>query len=144
MSEQNVELVRRSLEHWRDGRPEWVDTIDPDIEWDITAHPLPDWPKTGRGRDAFVGHVTDYLSGWNDYEPRVKELIDGGDEVVSIVHERARMRGSETMLDRDLPTVWTVRDGRSVRFRVFKTREDALEAVGLPTGQDWPGSQSRR
>ena len=41
------------------------------------------------------------------------------------------MRDSDMMLDRDLPTVWTVRDGRAVRHRVFKTRADALEAVGL-------------
>jgi ketosteroid isomerase-like protein len=41
------------------------------------------------------------------------------------------MRGSDITLDRDLPNVWTVRDGRAVRFRVFKTRDQALEAAGL-------------
>ena len=42
------------------------------------------------------------------------------------------MRASDVTLDRDLPTVWTIRDGRSVRLRVFKTRAQALEAAGLP------------
>jgi ketosteroid isomerase-like protein len=126
----NVELVMRSLDHWRSGRiAEWIETLDPDVEWDITAHPLPDWPKTGRGRDAFVHHVGEYVGGWTGYEPTVKEAIDAGDEVVLILFERARMRGSDTMLDRDLPTVWTVRDGRLALFRAFRTREDAIDAV---------------
>ena len=132
MSEENVELMKRSFELWRDGSiGEWIETLDPDIEWDVSAHPLPDFPNRGSGRDAFLRHLGDYVSGWNDYEVSSRELIDAGDEVVLILHERARMRDSDMMLDRDLPTVWTVRDGRAVRHRVFKTRADALEAVGL-------------
>ena len=90
---------------------------------------LADFPDRGSGRDAFVGHMANYLSGWTDYEASPKELIDRGDDVVVILHERARMPDSDMMLDRDLPSVWTVRDGRAVRFRVFKTRAEALEAV---------------
>ena len=125
-------MVRAGFERWCDGRMgEWIATLDGDIEWDISAHPLPDFPDRGRGRDAFVGHMGDYLSGWIAYEASAKELIDRGDDVVLIMHERARMPDSGMMLDRDLPTVWTVRDGRAVRLRVFKARAEALEAVGL-------------
>jgi ketosteroid isomerase-like protein len=132
MSQENVEVVRRSFEFWRDGRiGEWIETLDPDIEWDISAHPLPDFPDRGGGRDAFVGHMAAYSSGWNEYEASSKELIDRGDDVVLILHERARMPDSDMTLDRDLPTVWTVRHGRGVRLRVFQTRAEALEAAGL-------------
>ena len=132
MSQENVEVVRASFELWCDGRMgEWIATLDADIEWDISAHPLPDFPDRGRGRDAFVGHMGDYLSGWIAYEASGNELIDQGDDVVLIIHERARMPDSDMMLDRDLPTVWTLRDGRAVRLRVFKARAEALEAVGL-------------
>jgi uncharacterized protein len=132
MSQENVELVRQGFEHFSAGRiAEWIETIDPDVDWDISAHPLPDFPNRGSGRDAFVRHLADYLAGWNDYEAAAEELIDGGDDVVLIQHERARMRASDVILDRDLATVLTVRDGRCVRFRVFKTRAQALEAAGL-------------
>jgi hypothetical protein len=33
-------------------------------------------------------------------------------------------------LDRDLALVWTADGARLIRFRVFKTREDALPAAG--------------
>jgi ketosteroid isomerase-like protein len=132
MSQENVEAVRASFELWRDGRMgEWIETLDADIEWDISAHPLPDFPDRGRGRDAFVGHMGDYLSGWTAYEVSGKELIDRGEDVVLIIRERARMPDSDMMLDRDLPSVWTVRDGRAVRLRVFKTRTEAFEATVL-------------
>jgi ketosteroid isomerase-like protein len=132
MSEENVELVSQGFEHWRNGRiDEWIETLDPDVEWDISAHPLPDFPDRGSGRDALVKHMADYVAGWIDYQVTADELIDGGDEVVVLMHESARMRASDVTLDRDLPMVWTVRDGSSVGFRVFKTRAQALEAAGL-------------
>ncbi len=132
MSQENVEVIRAGFEFWRDGRMgEWIETLEADIEWDISAHPLPDFPDRGSGRDAFVGHMGHYQSGWTDYEASAKELIDRGDNVVVILHERARMPDSGMMLDRDLPTVWAVRDGRAARLRVFKTRAEALEAAGL-------------
>ena len=89
MSQENVESLRRSFELWRDGRiDEWIETLDADIEWDISAHPLPDFPNTGSGRDAFLGHMYSYVSGWNDYEISIKEMIDRGDDVVAN-HARA-------------------------------------------------------
>ena len=55
MSEETVELVRRSLELWLRGDVDaWLETIDPDVGWDISTHPLPDVPNHGRGREAFV------------------------------------------------------------------------------------------
>ena len=126
-------MVRRGFELlFRDGMIDaWIEMLDPEIEWDISAHPLPDFPNTGSGRDAFVRHLAAYLTGWNDYEASIGELIGRGDEVVLIQHERVRMPDSEMLLDRDLPTVLTVREGRVVRSRVFKTRTEALEAAGL-------------
>ena len=62
---------------------------------DVSAPPLPDFPNPGTGRDALVGQLGAYLSGWNDYETSIKELIDRGDDLIAIVHERARIRGSD-------------------------------------------------
>ena len=132
MSQDNVELVLRSMGHRLAGRfAEWVDTLTPDIGWDISAYPLPDWPDTGKGRDAFVRHMSDYFAGWTDYAWTIDEVADAGDYVVVILREQARMGSTGTVLERQLPIIWTVGDGTVEFFRVFKAPEDALKAVGL-------------
>jgi ketosteroid isomerase-like protein len=133
MSQANVEIVRRGMEHLLAGRiGEWIETLDPDIGWDISTYRLPDFPDTGSGRDAFLRHMGGYFAGWNDYEATIDELIDSGDDVVVILHERARIGASDAILERQLPMIVTVGDSGTARFaRVFKTREEALEAVEL-------------
>src|SRR3954453_8902269 len=133
MSEENVEVVRRGMELWLGGDFEgWRATIDPDIGWDISAHPLPDVPNLGRGRDALVTDMLAvYMSGWTEYSAALKETVDAGDHVVLVLHETAKMRDSGVPLDRDLVHVWTVREGRSTFLRVFRTKAEALGAVGL-------------
>jgi hypothetical protein len=55
MSQENVDLVRRGAELWLSGDFKgWLETIDPEIGWDISTHPLPDVPNRGRGREAFI------------------------------------------------------------------------------------------
>jgi ketosteroid isomerase-like protein len=133
MSDENVEVVRRSLDLWLSGEDDaWRETLDPDIGWDISTHPLPDVPDHGRGRDAFLTDlVATYLSGWNDYSAELKELIDAGDQVVAVVHETARMGDTGVPLDRDLVHLWTVQSGRTSFVRVFRTKEEAFKAARL-------------
>ena len=133
MSQENVEIVRRSYELWLGGDFDaWLTTIDPDIGWDISTHPLPDVPNHGRGRDALVTDMLGtYLSGWTDYSAELKELVDAGDHVVAVLHETAKMRETGVTLDRDLVHLWTVRDGRGSFLRVFRTKAEALESAGL-------------
>jgi ketosteroid isomerase-like protein len=61
----------------------------------------------------------------------LKELIDAGEDVVVIVHETARARGTEMLIERDLVNVVTLRAGRAIRLRAYQTKQEALEAVGL-------------
>jgi ketosteroid isomerase-like protein len=132
VSRDNVEIVRRGQEARSEGRVhEWIDTLDPDIEWDISGYPLPDFPAQGTGRGAFVAHVTKYWSRWNDYAQTVERTIEVGDDVVVILRERARRRNSDALVDREVGTIWTVRDGVRIRFRAFERPADALKAAGV-------------
>lgn len=132
MSPDNVEVVRRGQEARSEGRVhDWIDTLDPDIEWDISGYPLPDFPEHGAGRGEFVGHVTKYWSRWNDYAQTVERTIEVGDDVVVILRERARKRNSDALVEREVGTIWTVRNGVRVRFRAFERPADALKAAGI-------------
>ena len=113
---------------------DWIKTLDPDVEWDHRHTLLPDFlrPRAGAAMP-LVRHMADYLAGWNDYEVTAEELIDGGDEVVLLTHESRPDAGERRdPRPRSANWSWTIRDGRSVRLRVFKTRAQALEAAGLP------------
>jgi ketosteroid isomerase-like protein len=132
MPQENVERVRDNFRRFQSGDQGWIETIDPDIEWDISAHPLPDVPNRGRGKEQLLSEVlATYLRGWLDYRSEIREAVDAGDDVVVVLHETARLRDSDTALDRDLIQVWTVREGAAVFFRVFPTKQAALEALGL-------------
>lgn len=130
MSEENVAVIRGMYAAWRRG--EWLpDLLDPEIEWDISAYPGLDTPVRGRGRENFLEILDRYVRAWIEYEATAKELLDAGDDVVVVIHETIRARGTEMSIERDLPQVWTMREGRAVRMRAYRTKQEALEAAGL-------------
>jgi ketosteroid isomerase-like protein len=130
VSAENVDFVRAAFASWIGGRiDEFRALLDEDLAWDITEHPLPDFPNTGTGREAFLRNLGEYARGWVDYRAELAEAVDAGDDVIAVVHEWARMRDTGVDIDRDLVIVWTVADRRLTRFRVYRTREDALAAL---------------
>jgi ketosteroid isomerase-like protein len=132
LSEAEVARVRESFERLLEGDPEqWTALLDEDVGWDISAHPLPDVPNRGQGRDEAIRVWATYVRGWNDYRAEVMELVPAGEEIVIVVHEKVRMGETDVPLERELAYVWTVRDERIVRLRVFKTGDEAKRAVGI-------------
>jgi ketosteroid isomerase-like protein len=85
----------------------------------------------GSGIDGLLRMFAAYLSGWNEYRVEPKEFIDVGETVIAMLHEKVRVADSNNTLQRDVPYVWTFRDGKLCRFRVFQSKQEALEAVGL-------------
>ena len=130
-----MELVRRAYEQWQRGG-KTVDAIPvelyaDDVEWDISGYPTVDLPSRGNGRDKLFDLFGTYFSGWTSYQAQVTESIDAGENVVGVVHEKVGVGDSGESVERDLFQVWTFRDGMVVKWRVFETREKALEAAGL-------------
>jgi hypothetical protein len=77
-------------------------------------------------------HLGGYAAGWLDYRTERIEEVDRGDDVISVIHEWARMRGTDMEIERDIAIVWTVDGRRLTMFRAFKTLEDALAATAEP------------
>jgi ketosteroid isomerase-like protein len=126
MSERNVEIVRSIYGAWLQGESAGS-RIDPEIEY---VNP-PDAVETGtrRGRKAFAG----IRDAYDDVRVEPEELIDAGDdEVVVIARVTGKGHGSGVEIDRRQGYVWTIRDGKAIRFRWFNDPEQAFEAAGLP------------
>jgi uncharacterized protein len=127
MSQENVELVRRGI---RSVEAFWA-LLDENVTWDLGDNPPPDLHGAYVGRDAVVEASRRYWGTWDDYSLDADELIDAGSSVVVVVHERGRGKGSGAPFDRRWAQVWTFREGRIVRWRLFADKAAALEAAGL-------------
>jgi uncharacterized protein len=133
MSQENVELAREGFELWQRGDAQaFLELVDPDVEWDLSAYPAPGVEPRGSGVEGLVRMFAAYIGGWNEYRLEAKEFIDGGENVIAVLHETVQVADSENTLERDVAYVWTIRDGRLCGFRVFQSKPEALEAAGLP------------
>jgi ketosteroid isomerase-like protein len=131
MSEQNVALVRRSFERicaWDiDGL---IELYAPEVEF---------LPLTGTRVESggYIGHegVRAYFEEvgevWEEMLPHADDVRTTGDHVVVLGGCAVRGRGSGARSDSPMAWVITVRDGKVIRHRGFRTRDEALEAVGL-------------
>jgi ketosteroid isomerase-like protein len=134
MSRENVEVVRRVYDAVaRRDAASVLALYDPEVEWDDSSTP-PGELRGGRvfrGREGVRTAFREYYEAWESIEDQCEELIDAGDQVISVVTSRARGRTSGVEVERKHYGVWTIRDGRIARVVWFAKRDEALEAAGL-------------
>jgi ketosteroid isomerase-like protein len=109
--------------------PSALAPLDPDIEWDMSTYEAWLDPRVTRGTEAVQEFFRSFLGTWDDYEIEFEEFIDAGDEVLVLVRDRGRGKGSGAPVERTWAQLWTVRDGKVVRFRPYADRETALAMV---------------
>ena len=131
MSQENVEVIKEFMSRFEGGdRAEWRGHFDPDVVWDTSASQMP-------GAGVYHGHAgverffRDWLGTWADYEVVTREYIDAGDAVVMVFRQSGTGRGSGVRVERDFFAVYDLRESKVVRFRMYESREEALEAAGL-------------
>ena len=136
MSQENVEIVRRSGEAWSRGDLDGVvESYDPEIEWDMSSYL--GWPEAQvyRGHKAVRDFFEQWLGAWESYEAEVKELVDAGDRVVSLAWQRGRFGGSEAKVENRYAQVFTLSEGKIVRVQAYSDPAKALEDAGLPESE---------
>ncbi len=134
MSRENVEIVRHVFEATaRRDSDAVVALYHADIVWDTSRVEIGRITGGGvfRGYEGIRQFLRKYNEAWEQLDYEIDELIDAGDQVVSIVNNRARGRVSGVEVELRMPGVWTIRDGKVERVVFFTTRAQALEAAGL-------------
>ena len=130
MSQENVEVVKRA----------WEATVRRDYETalglydpEVTLEPgfLDNPEEVFRGLDGVREMYQSLLGVFADFTATVEEWIDAGDDVVAILRVSGRGRQSGVPVVSLEAHVWTVRDGKLWRLRIYPTRAEALKAVGL-------------
>jgi ketosteroid isomerase-like protein len=130
MSQDDVEFVKEFTERFAAGGNVTDRYFDPEIVWDASASGL---PSAGiyHGHEGVRRFFRDWLAPWDDYEIEAREYIDAGDAVVLVFRQAGTGRGSGIRTERDFFGNYELENSKVVRFRLFATREQALEAAGL-------------
>jgi len=130
VSEETLDLVRRTTEAWNRGDVEGVAAnLSPDAEWAI-SETNPD-ARTLHGRD----EIRAYLAEWRDtivglhYE--ATQVLDAGDAVVQVGVMTGQIGEGGPELTAELCFVTRFADGDAVRTEEYLDAEDALAAAGL-------------
>lgn len=127
MASENAEIVRR-LFHART-RKEFVELLDPEVEFQLDRT---GWGETvRRGPEALADFFRQWRGAFEDLslELELEEMIDAGDSVIGGVHQRGRGRGSGPAVEARHWDVVTVRDGKAIRWEVFRDGDEALAAA---------------
>jgi ketosteroid isomerase-like protein len=127
----NVDIVRGIYDRWARGELPWsgdaLEAWDPDVEYTM-PHP----GLTANGRDELVRLWRRYLGTWDTYRIELDEIRPvGDDQVLAFASEYVRGKGAGVETESHHGAVWTLKDGRVVRFQSYSDRADALKAVGL-------------
>jgi hypothetical protein len=130
MSEENVEIARLIARDYAAGDDEAaLARFDRDVEFD-TSRFGPDG-EIYHGIEALVEALRAWRGAFTDWSLEILEVLDGGDDVLVAGKESGRGKGSGAPIEQSFFGVFTIRDGKVVRWRHFSNRAEALEAAGL-------------
>ena len=133
MSQENVELIRRSWEASLAGDwPAALATLDPDA--DIHDLDVPD-ADIGRGHDGFFAWIGRWSEAWESW--RVEDLeirALGDDRAIALFRMIARGGHSGLELDRRDAIVYRIQGGLIVYMAYFNDQQQALEAAAALDG----------
>ena len=130
MSQENVEIVRRSNELYLQGDLDAMvdEFIHPDIEWETRWPGLPPVFHGREGVRKWIALATEPM----EIEMKLVEASAVDEETV-LAEFRLRGRGRESGVPADMKVfdLYSIRNRMIYRRRTFYSRTEALEAVGL-------------
>jgi uncharacterized protein len=123
MSQENLEVIRSIYRAWS-ANESARDLIDPGLEYVNPSYAVESGTRHDRGALREIRKV------YPDFRVEPERFVDAGEEIVVIgIARGTSASGLEAQWRQGY--VWTVRDGRAIRFRWFNDPKEALEAVGL-------------
>jgi len=126
MSAESIALVRRMFDHYFRGEYETaLAMFAEDVEWR-------DQFGLYHGREGVAKSTARWTGTWDELEMEVDEMLDAGDDVVVLLRQTARGKGSHAPVEGMTSWVYTVADGQIVSVRLFADTDAALRAAGLP------------
>ncbi len=132
MSQENLSALRTLYEAYRRKDlpaifiPTLFEVFDPEIE--IYQSELLPWGGRYRGHDEageFFGRLTRSIDSRLDTE----EFVQAGDQLVVLGYSRGHVRASGRPFEVRAVHIWTMRDGKAVRFEAYIDTPKMLRAL---------------
>jgi ketosteroid isomerase-like protein len=133
MGDDLVSIARRMYDAWNEGNVDrMIDfwTEDGDWRWEDA----PDFPgaKSITGRAAVEAHLREVMSLLGSLQIEVEEMTEIDGEVLAVIRWRIRGAHSGVELEDSGAHLVDFENGRVRSFRLFRDREQALEAAKRP------------
>jgi ketosteroid isomerase-like protein len=125
VTEANVEALQRGYEALNRGDVSLVlELLDPDLEW----HEPGDSPEAGthHGRDSFERFFRSWIDSFDEFRVEPEQVVQRGNDLVAVVRQSGRGRASGVEIEIRLAHIWTVEDGRAMRWEAVANPDDAL------------------
>lgn len=78
------------------------------------------------GRDTFETFLRAWLESFDDFRIEPEQILEDEDRLIALVHQSGTGRASGIEVEARIAQVWTVKDGRVVRWQSYSSREEAL------------------
>src|SRR4051794_10930014 len=131
VSQQDLETMRRLFESVsEDDVSVWFQAADADIR----VYPRSDEPGAAdeyRGLDGLMDYLVNWFSQWDVYEFEPIEMFDAGHQVLVVARERGRVESTGMDVVEDFWHSFVLGGGRVAGWRMYDSRAEAFEAVGL-------------
>jgi ketosteroid isomerase-like protein len=123
----NAEIVRRLYEGFNRERRGTRELLDPEIEW-INPEDAVE-PGERHGLEEWNGALESVEESFREARVEVERMVESGDRVASAV--TVRVRGRESGLDTQMRQshLWTIREGKAVRFEWFRDPDRAFDVL---------------
>ncbi|HEX4734124.1 MAG TPA: nuclear transport factor 2 family protein, partial [Thermoleophilaceae bacterium] len=129
MSQDNVEIVRRSLDQWNKGAAAIADVVDESWEPNADYYPVRKFPDSqpSHGQDEITQWFAAFIDAWEFVEFVVKRIVAVGDDrVLAQATMNAEGRGTGLSLHGDIYHCAWLRNGRILRWEDHLTEAGAL------------------
>jgi ketosteroid isomerase-like protein len=125
MGEADVEALERGYAALNRGDLSVVrDLLDPDIEWHEPGPSLE--AGNHRGRDGFERFFRGWLESFEGFRVEPERVVERGDQLVVVVRQTGTGRSSGVQVETRLAHVWTIADGKAVRWEAVAEPEQVL------------------
>lgn len=129
MSQENAEVIRVLYERWnRNDLLVFLEVLRPDAEFVNPPDAIEPGTRAGYRGFTAVGQTMSETFSSSSHE--VLELQATGPYVIASVIFRAEGTGSGASVEQPEFHVWTFQDEKVSRFAWFRSKEDAVRAIG--------------